>query len=607
MEEKEINEDSEFKEEIILEIPKKISPPKNINTKLRGKKTILKRKKNPTTDSNPVDNIKIQNKSNAEFLIESIMKTFWVSKWKDQLLTMKYSRQGFNKKRGDFRGFCMKMNKAMKYHQYLYLAKLFDKMESFPKKEDIEHDDYYGKLKFVKNNSIKFDEGSDLIITNNNQKEINNKINCNEIIEIEFNSEDAKEQIKINEKNDNNDNDIVTNNEKIGKLIKKKTIIKKKKDQENLDNKGINNSEENNLNKNEINNIISLDNILTGQKEMQDNHYNDNNKQKDKQEEKKETQINNQIEIKKVEEEHFDKDNDINIIDKDNKNNIIEKLNDNNDNNELIENKKIKNNNFQSEENFEDLKRKTFDFSEINNFKKDNGLSIDEDIDSSIKASVRKGFIRKVYGILSIQLLITFGAVILCQAKPIKYLILHNMALSSNLLIISSSLFIIFFLILACCRGISRRVPYNYLFLLGITLCEAILCSITASLYSFQIVSSALLLTIVSTLAITLYACNTKNNFAVCRIGLYVILSQMLTIGIISVFFRIKALYTFYTFCSTILVGIYLVYDTQLILAKLGTGYSIDDYIFASLEIYMDIIRLFLLILKILGNNSHRN
>ena len=126
-------------------------------------------------------------------------------------------------------------------------------------------------------------------------------------------------------------------------------------------------------------------------------------------------------------------------------------------------------------------------------------------------------------------------------------------------------------------------------------------------MYSFQIVSTALLLTIVAALAITLYACNTKNNFAVCRIGLYVILSQMFTIGIISVFFRIKALYTFYTFCSTVLVGIYLVYDTQLIIGKLGTGYSIDDYIFASLEIYMDIIRLFLLILKILGNNSHRN
>ena len=70
--------------------------------------------------------------------------------------------------------------------------------------------------------------------------------------------------------------------------------------------------------------------------------------------------------------------------------------------------------------------------------------------------------------------------------------------------------------------------------------------------------------------------------------------------------FRIHALYTFYTFCMTILVGIYLVYDTQLIMGKLGVGYSIDDYIFASLEIYMDNIRLFLLILKVIGNNSNR-
>ena len=232
--------------------------------------------------------------------------------------------------------------------------------------------------------------------------------------------------------------------------------------------------------------------------------------------------------------------------------------------------------------------------------------SIEEDIDSTIKISVRIGFIRKVYGILSFQLLLTFGSVMLSQLKPVKYYINHNQIFSTNLLIISSVLFIIFFLILACCKGISRRVPYNYLFLFGITLSQAISCSIAASIYSFQIVSTALLLTIVATLAITFYACTTKNNFAICRIGLYVILAQMFTIGIVSVLFRIHALYTFYTFCMTILVGIYLVYDTQLIMGKLGVGYSIDDYIFASLEIYMDIIRLFLLILKVIGNNSNR-
>lgn len=235
-----------------------------------------------------------------------------------------------------------------------------------------------------------------------------------------------------------------------------------------------------------------------------------------------------------------------------------------------------------------------------------NSGEIDEN-DTSIQMSVRTGFIRKVYGILSIQLLITFGAVLFCQIKPIKYFIFKNQALAAGLLIFSTSLFLILFLTLACCRGISRKVPYNYLFLFAITFCQAISCAITSSIYSFQIVAIALVLTIVATLAISFYACTTKNNFSTCRIGLYVLFSQMFTIGIIAVLFRVQALYTFYTFCMTICVGIYLVYDTQLIMGKLGVGYSIDDYIFASLEIYMDIIRLFLLILRILGNSSRRN
>ena len=231
----------------------------------------------------------------------------------------------------------------------------------------------------------------------------------------------------------------------------------------------------------------------------------------------------------------------------------------------------------------------------------------DEVSDAQIQMAVRAGFIRKVYGILSIQLLITFGAVFFCQIKPIKSLIFKNQALSGNLVVFSSLLFLVLFLCLACCRGLSRKVPYNYLFLLGITICEAIACAIASSIYSFQIVALALLLTIVATLAITFYACTTKNDFSTCRVGLYVIFSQMFTIGIIAVLFRIRALYAFYTFGTTGVVGIYLVYDTQLILGKLGVGYSVDDYIFATLEIYMDIIRLFLLILRILGNSSRRN
>ena len=230
----------------------------------------------------------------------------------------------------------------------------------------------------------------------------------------------------------------------------------------------------------------------------------------------------------------------------------------------------------------------------------------DDITDSSIQAAVRAGFVRKVYGILSIQLLITFGSVLLCQLKPIKQAIFSHQALSGNLVIFSSLSFLVLFLCLACCRDLSRNVPYNYIFLFAITLCEATACSIASSIYSFHIVALALVLTIVTTLAITFYACRTKTDFSLCGMGLYVFFSQLFVVGLIAVLFRLQALYTFYTFGMTILVGFYLVYDTQLILGKLGVGYSVDDYIFATLESYMDIIRLFLLILRILANSSRR-
>ena len=51
----------------------------------------------------------------------------------------------------------------------------------------------------------------------------------------------------------------------------------------------------------------------------------------------------------------------------------------------------------------------------------------------------------------------------------------------------------------------------------------------------------------------------------------------------------------------------YLVYDVQLISGKFGIQYSVDDYIFAAMELYIDIIRLFLEILRILAKFQKNN
>ena len=220
-EKKEKDSFPEFVEEIIEDIPIKKSENRKLNSKLiLGKKTILKKKKllspqsqpQPPTPTPTPQSQKTEKKSNAEFLVESIVKTYWVSKWKEQLLIMKYSKQGFNKKRGTFRSFCMKMNNAMKYHQYLYLAKLFDKMEALPKKENIKHDKNFGKLILVKNNS---NINEDLKIENEINNEIEININLPEIQEVEYKPENEEENIdiKINENiNENKEKMEIENN-----------------------------------------------------------------------------------------------------------------------------------------------------------------------------------------------------------------------------------------------------------------------------------------------------------------------------------------------------------------------------------------------------------
>ena len=211
-------EKDEFIEEIVEEIPRiKKDPKKFISKIILGKKTILKKKKLPPPP--PVEPPKIEIKSNAEILVESIVKTYWISKWKEQLQIMKYSKQGFNKKRGNFRSFCMKMNNAVKYHQYVYLAKLFDKMEKMPKKENVEHDKFFGKLIIVKNennaNISNFKDINNIIIKseeknenkiNKNNSNINNdkveiKINLPEIKEVEYKPENEDKKINGDDKN----------------------------------------------------------------------------------------------------------------------------------------------------------------------------------------------------------------------------------------------------------------------------------------------------------------------------------------------------------------------------------------------------------------------
>lgn len=112
----------------------------------------------------------------------------------------------------------------------------------------------------------------------------------------------------------------------------------------------------------------------------------------------------------------------------------------------------------------------------------------------------------------------------------------------------------------------------------------------------------AILLTTLIVFGLTIFAFQTKYDFTMCG-GFLCICLIVLTVGsLIGMFFFRGGLGQFIIACfGAALFSMYIVYDTQLMMGG-DHKYSIspEEYIFAALNLYMDIIQLFIYLLRIL-------
>ena len=79
------------------------------------------------------------------------------------------------------------------------------------------------------------------------------------------------------------------------------------------------------------------------------------------------------------------------------------------------------------------------------------------------------------------------------------------------------------------------------------------------------------------------------------------ILIVLILFGIITIFWRNPIVQLIYACLGALVFSIYLIYDTQLVIGKGQFSYSLDDAYLAAIQLYLDIINLFLFILQILG------
>lgn len=117
--------------------------------------------------------------------------------------------------------------------------------------------------------------------------------------------------------------------------------------------------------------------------------------------------------------------------------------------------------------------------------------------------------------------------------------------------------------------------------------------------YPKNLVFTAAILTSALVIGLTLYAMYTDTDFTMMGGILFAGSLVLLAASFIAAFIQIKILNLVISVFSVLLFGVYLIYDTQLVIGgerrKMEIG--IDDYIMGALILYIDIITIFIQIL----------
>ncbi|XP_078108043.1 protein lifeguard 1 [Sander vitreus] len=221
--------------------------------------------------------------------------------------------------------------------------------------------------------------------------------------------------------------------------------------------------------------------------------------------------------------------------------------------------------------------------------------------DSSFSdAAIRRGFIRKVYLTLMIQLLVTVGIICaflywdaLRKWTWANYWFSYTMMAAVMVLIVA----------LSCCGNVRRQVPLNFIALGLFTIAEGLMLGSVAAYFDAEAVLWAVGATALVSFALTLFALQSKWDFTRVNGSLWVFAWTLFSFALLCAILRSQYLYILYACLGTLLFSLYLVFDTQLILGGKHRKYEVspEEYVFAALNLYLDIVTLFLLLLQLIG------
>eukprot|EP00917_Polyrhabdina_sp_WS-2016_P027956 GHVP01059668.1.p1 GENE.GHVP01059668.1~~GHVP01059668.1.p1 ORF type:complete len:259 (-),score=15.51 GHVP01059668.1:751-1527(-) len=218
-----------------------------------------------------------------------------------------------------------------------------------------------------------------------------------------------------------------------------------------------------------------------------------------------------------------------------------------------------------------------------------------------VGADIRNQFIRKVYGIVFILLAITMAVAIPFVYVPqMQSWFIQN---SMLLFFMPSILAIVVIVLLGCVPGLDKKFPWNIILCGILAICYGILLGGAGAYSGDSVFWIAVGLTCLIVVALSIFACQTKFDFSGAGPYLLVALIVLVSMSFIGIFVSNSIFNTVIASIGLFLFSCFLVYDTQRIVGgkHVRHQFSVDDFILASISLYIDIINILFNLINLLS------
>lgn len=224
-----------------------------------------------------------------------------------------------------------------------------------------------------------------------------------------------------------------------------------------------------------------------------------------------------------------------------------------------------------------------------------------ENVYGKVEVSIRNQFIKKVYSLLTIELMYTAGiCAVFMLYKPLREGSI--MFVKQNHLLWQITMFAS--LMAAICALMVKKNEYPANYYMMFVFCTVMGCNIGVVCAFFYAagkgwtIMQAVAVTGGIFLTLTAYAHWSKQEFDFSTGFMLCVLTGLILFGFIAYLTGSSLMIFIYHLLGVLVFCGFILYDTSCLIHK----YGCDDYIIASIELYLDVINLFLHILALLGD-----